>query len=91
MVIGKEYGPMKKEEIAELLRRKDWSRTKLASMLHVVENTVQKWFMSRPGFPSGGAPDGPASELMRLWLCEARGELKMVWLTKSKRREAVVA
>lgn len=80
MVIGKEYGPMEKDEIAELLRRKAWSRMKLASMLHVVENTVQKWFMA------GGAPDGPASELMRLWLLEARGEVKIVW---AKKREAV--
>lgn len=72
MLTDKEYKPMKKREILELMRLKNWPRTKLAAELHLADNTVQKWISA------GEAPDGPAVVLMDIWLREARGELRIV-------------
>lgn len=72
MLIDKEYAPMTKSEILELMRLKNWPRTKLAAELHLADNTIQKWIAA------GEAPDGPAIPLMRIWLREARGEIEII-------------
>ena len=71
---GKGIRKMSKAEILELLRRKHWSRLELAQAIGVKENIVQRWLMQIPDRTPGAA----ASELMRLWLREARGEIKIV-------------
>lgn len=60
---------MNKAEILELLALKGWSRTRLASNLDMVENTVQRWIMG------DRVPSGPAAILMRMWLDEARARV----------------
>ena len=57
---------MSSEEIKELLRLKDWTKTKLAAHLDLGENIVYRWING------DRAPSGPASILMRQWLTEAR-------------------
>lgn len=59
---------MKREEIAELLKLKGWSRTRLAAELDLTENTIQRWFMSE------NAVKGPASVLMRQWLDQCKSK-----------------
>ena len=66
MACRKENGGMTSTEISELLKLREWSKTDLASRLHVTEAAVWKWYRL------GNVPDGPTSVLLYEWLAEAR-------------------
>ena len=57
---------MQPDDIAELLRLRGWSKTKLASELDVTEAAVHSWMLGRRKV------GGPASILMRMWLAESK-------------------
>jgi DNA-binding transcriptional regulator YiaG len=69
---------MKKSDINELLRLKGWSKARLAAELELGENAVHKWLAE------DRTPGGPASVLMRLWLREARGEIRIVEIEQTE-------
>lgn len=70
---GKEIR-MSPKEIEELLRLKKWSRRDLADAIGVKENIVARWLMAK----TDRTPGAGTSSLMRLWLREARGEIRIV-------------
>lgn len=67
---------MEKKELNDLLRLKGWSRTQLAGALDMTEAAIHSWFRGDRD------PRGPAVILMRLWLREARGEIRIVEVEK---------
>lgn len=72
MLTGLGDAPMVKEQILELMQLRGWSRMRLALELHVSLATVHSWIKD------GAAPEGPPSLILRLWLREARGEIRIV-------------
>ena len=74
---------MKKQEIEELMRLKGWSMTRLAAALDLSEGAVRRWFNDER------MPGGPACIVMRLWLREARGEIRIVEVAPAAQPVAV--
>lgn len=69
---------MEKRDLLELLRLKNWSKTQLAGALDMTEAAIHSWFRG------DRVPRGPAVVLMRLWLREARGEIRIVEVNKTE-------
>jgi transcriptional regulator with XRE-family HTH domain len=63
-------GPMKRQEILELMKLRGWTQAELARRLEITEGAVSRWLTGE------NPPTGPARILMRLWLSEARDEVR---------------
>lgn len=78
MLVAHGDARMGKKEILELMKRKNWKRRHLAAALDMTSATVHAWFRD------DRVPGGAASILMRLWLREARGEIRIVEVAQTE-------
>jgi DNA-binding transcriptional regulator YiaG len=66
MSMHKDNSGMPTEELQELMNLMGVNRTKLAAMLDLTTNTVDRWFMQ------GKVASGPPSILLREWLAREK-------------------
>ena len=82
----RERATMSLQEISEMLMLKDWTREKLADMLDLSLNTIDRWFCKSE--EQRRHPSVEHVEKMRAWLLEAREEKMRAWKKEAVRQPA---